>query len=232
MDGDDIGDGGAGPGAALGVPVKHDFNLDADATLAEEDVQARGFDVLPDGVTGRDHVPILELHSLATLAAELAGHDNLGTLGTVLHDEAEDAVARAAHGEASEELVPERLSLGNGAETAVGNLLGVELDGALGEAKTLLDEGGELANAAALLAENVLGAGGADDDLGAHGGHADLDAGVAILGELTDEELVELGEEDAVRDELLEWRRGENVQVSESRGAWVEKQSAGGGGKP
>ena len=36
----------------------------------------------------------------------------------------------------------------------------------------------------------------------------------------------------AVRDELLEWRRGENVQVSESRGAWVEKQSAGGGGKP
>ena len=74
--------------------------------------------------------------------------------------------------------------------------------------------------------------GGADDDLGAHGGHADLDAGVAILGELTDEELVELGEEDAVRDELLEWRRGENVQVSESRGAWVEKQSAGGGGKP
>ena len=53
-----------------------------------------------------------------------------------------------------------------------------------------------------------------------------------VLGELTDEELVELGEEDAVRDELLEWRRGENVQVSESRGAWVEKQSAGGGGKP
>ena len=62
--------------------------------------------------------------------------------------------------------------------------------------------GGIRGNSGGALTEHVLGAGGADDDLGPHGGDADLDAGVAVLSELTHEELVELGVEDAIGHEL------------------------------
>lgn len=44
--------------------------------------------------------------------------------------------------------------------------------------------------------------GGSDDDVGNGGGDADLDAGVTLLSELALEELVELGVEDTVSDEL------------------------------
>ena len=43
---------------------------------------------------------------------------------------------------------------------------------------------------------------GADDDVGDGRGDADLDARVALLGELTLEELVQLGIEDTVGDKL------------------------------
>lgn len=54
----------------------------------------------------------------------------------------------------------------------------------------------------AKLTQDALSAGSADNDLRAHGGHADLHAAVAILSELPGEQLVELGVEDAVLDEL------------------------------
>ena len=44
--------------------------------------------------------------------------------------------------------------------------------------------------------------GGADDDVGDGGRNADLDAGVTLLGQLALEELVQLGVEDAIGDEL------------------------------
>ncbi|RUP47290.1 hypothetical protein BC936DRAFT_145901 [Jimgerdemannia flammicorona] len=74
----------------------------------------------------------------------------------------------------------------------------VQLDGVLGELEALLDEGGELADAAALLAEHILGVRGADDDLSTRRSHADLDARVALLRQLAGEELVQFGVEDTV----------------------------------
>lgn len=44
--------------------------------------------------------------------------------------------------------------------------------------------------------------GGADDDVGDGGGHADLDTRVSLLSQLALEELVQLGVEDTVGDEL------------------------------
>ena len=99
--------------------------------------------------------------------------------------------------ETTDELVPQRLGLGDGAQPPGGHLLGVELYGSLGEVEALLHDGRELADAPALLAEHVLRARRHDDDLGAGGGDAHLHAGVAILGELAGEELVQLGLEDA-----------------------------------
>ena len=70
-----------------------------------------------------------------------------------------------ANSETTKKLVAERLALGDGRETTVLDLLGVELKGVFRELETLLNERSELADAAALLAQNFLGVGGADDDL-------------------------------------------------------------------
>jgi hypothetical protein len=165
-----------------------------------------------------DHEAIGELHALGAGGAQLAGNNNLATLGTALHDEAEDTVARTADGETVEELVAERLALGDGRQTAVLDLGGIEGDRVLGELEALLDQAGELADAAALLAENLLGVGGADDDVGDGRGDADLDAGVALLSKLALEELVQLGVEDTISDELspLGAASKERVSISSS----------------
>ena len=104
-----------------------------------------------------------ELHGLGTGSTELAGHDNLATLSTALHDEAEDTIAGTADGKTVQELVAEGLALSDGGQTAVLDLGGIEGDGVLGELEALLDEGSELADAATLLTENLLGVGGTDD---------------------------------------------------------------------
>ena len=200
--GDGVGKSLLGAGLALRVGAPHDLDLDTEDTLAEEDVAGGAVDEVESGLAGVDHEAVGELHGLGAGSAQLTRDNNLATLGAGLHDEAEDTVARAADGETVEELVAEGLALGDGGETAVLDLGGVEGDGVLGELEALLDEGGELADAAALLTENLLGVRGADDDVGHSGGDADLDAGVALLGQLALEELVELGIEDAVGDEL------------------------------
>ena len=117
------------------------------------------------GLTGVDHEAVGELHALRAGGAQLAGDDDLAALGAALHDEAEDAVAGAADGEAAEELVAEGLALRDSGETTVLDLLGVELEGVFGELETLLDERGELTDTATLLTQNFLGVSGTDDDL-------------------------------------------------------------------
>ena len=65
----------------------------------------------------------------------------------------------------TKELVPQTLALSDSRETTVLDLLGVKLKGVVGELETFLHERSELANAATLLAQNLLGVGGADDNL-------------------------------------------------------------------
>jgi len=169
-----------------------------------------------------DHEAVGELHALGTGGTELARDDDLTALGAALHDEAEDTVAGAADGQAVEQLVAEGLALGDGGEAAVLDLGGVQGDGVLGELEALLDQRGELTDAAALLAEDLLCVRRADDDVGDGGGDADLDARIALLGQLALEELVQLGVEDTVGDELSPLgagRRGEKLakQISNYR---------------
>lgn len=161
-------------------------------------------DEVTDGLTGVDHETVGELHGLGTSSTELAGHDNLATLGARLHDEAEDTVACTTDGKTTQKLVAQALALGDSMETTVLDLLSVKLERVLGELETLLHKGSKLANAATLVTENLLGVGGTDDDFGARVGDADLATGVALVGELTSEELVQLGGENTVSDKLRE----------------------------
>lgn len=187
-EGDLVGEGVGGAHAALGVVGAHDLDLDTKDTLTEEDVTDGVVDEVDRGLTGVDEETVGELHGLGTGSTELTRDNDLATLGARLHNVTEDTVARTAHGKATKELVAEGLGLGDGGETTVLDLLGVELKRVLGEAETLLDESLELTDAAALVTKNLLGVGGTDDDLGARVGDADLTSGVALLGELASAE--------------------------------------------
>lgn len=68
-------------------------------------------------------------------------------------------------GKTTEQLVAQALALRDCGETTVLDLLGVQLQGVLGELETFLDESGQLTNAATLLSKDLLGVGGTDDDL-------------------------------------------------------------------
>lgn len=56
-----------------------------------------------------------------------------------------------ANSQTAQQLVAQGLSLGNSAQTAVSDLLSVQLNAVSGEAEPLLHNGGQLADAAALL---------------------------------------------------------------------------------
>lgn len=92
--------------------------------------------------------------------------------------------------------------MGDGGETTILDLCGVEGNAVLGELESLLDEGGEFADTASLLSENFLGVGCADDDVGDGWGNTDFDTRVSLLSQLTLEELVQFGVENTIGDEL------------------------------
>ena len=181
---------------------EHDEDLDAEHTLAHEHMADSLLHVDGGHVTSLDHVTLLELHTLRTLGTEFARHDDLTTLGTCLHDEADHRVRGTADSQALDELVLEGFGLGIGAQSAFVDGLCEQSELLLLETESLLDDRGELLDALVVLAKDFLGVGGADDDLRADWGHADLDAGVALLAEFFREELVELGVEDAIGNEL------------------------------
>jgi len=206
-------DDGDGVGKTLGTRLlaggvvgggggAHDLDLDTEDTLAEEDVAGGVVNEVLSGLTGVDHEAVGELHGLGTSGAQLAGDDNLATLGTRLHNETEDTVACTTDGKTVEELVTEGLALGDSGETAGLDLGGVEGDAVGGELVTVGDQAGKLADPATLLTKNLLGVGGADDDVGDGRGHTDLNTGVSLLSKLALEELVQLGVEDTVSNEL------------------------------
>ena len=92
-----------------------------------------------------------EFHALGTGSPKLTANDNLTALGATLHDESEYTVARPSDRKSVEQLVPKRLALGDGRETTVLDFGGVQRNRVLGEFKSLLDEGRQFTNAAALF---------------------------------------------------------------------------------
>lgn len=187
---------------SLWVKGSHDLHLDTNDTLTEEDVTAGRVHVVTGWLTGVDHETINKLHGLGTLSTELAGDDDFATLCAVFNNETDDTVARTSDGKSAEELVSEGFALGDGGEATVGDLFGVELDRVLVEVESLLDERSKFTNSTSLFAEDVLGSGGQDDDLGTGWGDTDLNARVAIFGELSHEHLVQFGLEHTVGAEL------------------------------
>ena len=79
----------------LGRGKKHvHLDLDTKDTLTKHDVPDGVVNKLNGGLTGVDHEAVGELHGLGTGSTKLARDDNLATLGTGLHDETENTIAR------------------------------------------------------------------------------------------------------------------------------------------
>merc|ERR1719401_137259 len=168
---------------ALGVVRQHDLHLDTKHALAHGHMAHGLIDVVLLRLASGDQVTILEFHRLRALRTKLSADHHLATLGTVLHDEADHAIARTAHSEASEQLVAERLGLSHRATRTILDTLCEELNAVLGKTVTLLHHGRELPDAAALLAEDLARARRSDDNLGTDGRHAHLHARITVLGQ-------------------------------------------------
>jgi hypothetical protein len=69
------------------------LDLDTENALTEENVTYSVVYKLARRLTGVDHETVGELHGLRTRGTKLAGDDNLATLGTRLHHEAENTVS-------------------------------------------------------------------------------------------------------------------------------------------
>lgn len=106
----------------------------------------------------------------------------------------------------SNKLVSQRLGLRDGAETASGHLLRVELHRLLGNVESLLHDRSQLPDPPSLLPEHALCPCRHDDDLGPRRGDAHLHAGVSILGKLPSQELIQFRLENSVSDELKCYR--------------------------
>lgn len=76
------------------------------------------------------------------------------------------------------------------------------LNSSLRKVVPFLDHRCQFTDASALLTQNILRSGGQNDDLRAGGSHSHLNTAVAILGQLTGEELVQLSLEQTVLHKL------------------------------
>lgn len=104
-----------------------------------------------------------EFHALRPSSPQLPRNHHLAPFRTAFHDETQHAVARSSDRQSVEQFVAQGFALRDGGEAAVLHLGGIEGDGVLGELEAFLDEGGQFADAAALLAEDFLGVCCADD---------------------------------------------------------------------
>mmetsp|Transcript_21230 Transcript_21230/g.35281 ORF Transcript_21230/g.35281 Transcript_21230/m.35281 type:complete len:217 (-) Transcript_21230:70-720(-) len=184
------------------VVPHHDLNFDAEHTLAHEHVANRLVNVMPLGLSSRNEVAISEFHCLGALCPKLATDDDLDSLAVVLHDEAKNAVACAAHSETTEKFVSERFCLSHGTSCTILNPFGKELHTVLWKVVTLLHHGGQFADAAALVPKHFTGLCGPDDDFRADGRDPHLHTGIAILGQGSHQEFVQLSVEDTISDKL------------------------------
>jgi hypothetical protein len=194
-------------GANADLGTLHDLDLEAEDTLAELDVTDSEVNKVLLGLTSGDLVTSGVLLGLCALTTDLTRDHNLATGGTTTaHNSAHDVVGGHTDGGTGEELELEGLDVSGGGQVLV---VGEGLDGKLDlvvlivEVVALLDKGLDLLNLTGALVEQLVALSGADADLGAHVGGADLNAGVTFHTEGTGEELVQLSLEHTISNELL-----------------------------
>ena len=122
--------------SAFRIGGLHDLHLHTEHTLLDEDVADSLIDEFLAGITGLDHVTLLELHGVSTLLTELTRDDDFATLGTSLESAADNSVSSTADGKTSEQLVLASFSLSLSTERTLSNTLSIENDVVLVETES------------------------------------------------------------------------------------------------
>ena len=202
LDLDVIRNRGSGTGLAFRVVRSHNSNADAEDSLSQKHGTDRLLHIEGRGVTGREKEPITELHGLSALSPQLTADGDNATDGAGVHDVPDHSVAGTTNGHTLEQLEPKRLGLGHGAETARLHTLHKKLHRQLLNVESFLDQRSQLSNSDATLTKNLSSSSGTNDDLHLEVSLSNLNTGVAILSENFAQELIELGLENALLDEL------------------------------
>jgi hypothetical protein len=184
----------------------HDGNLDTEHTLSEFDVTDGLVNEVFSGLTSGDLVTHNVLLGGGTLSSNLTSDTDFATDGLSLsHDGSHNVVSSVSDGGTGEELVLEGLSLGSGTERS---LVSEGLDGEVEFVVcvvvhvSLLEERLNFLNFTVGLGEHLLGLGATDTDFSGDTGGSNLNTGVTFFSEGSGEELVELGVENSVSNEL------------------------------
>ena len=197
--------GGTRGGGSLGS--LHNLNSKTKHSLSHLDATDGSVDELELWLTGGDLVTLGVLLGLGSLSTDLTGDDDLTTDGTTTaHDGSKDVVGGHTDWGSVQELSLEDLDVGSSAHILVVSewLEGdVELVLNIIEAVSLLNGGLDLLHESHVLVNDILEAGASDTDLSVVAGATNLKTSISLLSEGLGEELIELGLEDSIGNELL-----------------------------
>jgi len=184
----------------------HDLNLDSEHTLSEFNVTDGLVNEVFSGLTSGDLVSHNVLLGLGTLSTDLSGNSDFATDSLSLsHDGSHNVVSSVSDGSTGEELVLKGFSLGGGAERSLvseGFDGEVELVVGLVVEVSLLEERLNFLNFTVGLGEHFLAFGATDSDFSGGTGGSNLNTGVTFFSKGSGEELVELGVENSIGNEL------------------------------
>ena len=171
---DDIGKVSLDTSSTSGVLGKHDLYLNTHNTLLESNVSNGNIQEVELGLTGTDHISLLELHGLSSLLSELTGDDDLTTSSTFLYDVSNDRDGIHSDGDTLEELELNNFSLSRSAHTLLEDTGDLKVDGILGISESLLDEGSKFSDLKTILTEDFLDLSSLDSDFSLNGGNSDF----------------------------------------------------------
>jgi len=199
----DIGKDSLDTSSTSGVVGKHDLDLNTHNTLLESDVSDGDVQEIELGLTGTDHISLLELHGLSSLLSELTGDDDLTTSSTFLDDVSDDRDSSHSDGDTLEELELNNFSLSGSAHTLLEDGGDLKINGIGSITESLLDEGSKFSDLETILSEDFLDLSSLDSDFSLNGGNSDFDTGITSGGQSSGKESVEFGVEDTIGNELL-----------------------------
>jgi len=211
---DVIGEDGLNTSLTGGVLGKHDLDLNTHNTLLEGDVSDGNIQEIELGLTGTDHVSLLELHALSSLLSQFTGDDNFTTSSTFLNDVSDDRDGSHSDGDTLEELELDDFSLGSSAHTLLEDGGNLKINGIGGISESLLDQRGKFSDLLAFLTEDVLDLSSLDSDFSLDGGNSDFDTSITSGGQSSGKESVEFSVEDTIGNELLLLVHGSDLSLS------------------
>lgn len=186
VDGDGIGDWVRWSVGTSGVVWEHDLDLASHNSLFEEDVSGGDIQVVQLGLSGADHISLLEFHGLGSLLSHLSGDDDFTSTSTtsVLHDGLDDGLSGHSDWDVSLELGFQVLDLGGSAQTSEGDWGDSQRQLLILISESLLDQLFEFLNFLSINSEDFLWLNGLDSNFSLiDWGLSNFDSGISSLNE-------------------------------------------------